>query len=61
MKERGMVLGGDAAKSGIGSMNPERLKQTYDYLVGQKLLDPAKVDLQSTYNTNFLQEAKVMP
>ena len=61
MKERGMVTGGDAVKGGIGTMTDARLKQTYDFLVGQKLLDPAKVDLSKSYTMKFIREAKVMP
>ncbi len=61
MQERGMVSGGDAAKNGIGTMSPERLKRTYDFLVTHKLLDPAKVDFARSYDTRFLAGAKVLP
>jgi NitT/TauT family transport system substrate-binding protein len=60
MQERGMVMGGDAAKGGIGTITPERLKKTYDFLVGEKLLDP-KVDLAASYDTRFISAIKVMP
>ncbi|MBN9409739.1 MAG: ABC transporter substrate-binding protein [Burkholderiales bacterium] len=60
MMERGMVMGGDAAKAGIGTITPERLKKTYDFLVGAKLLDP-KVDLAASYDTRFISAIKVMP
>ncbi len=61
MKERGMVMGGDAAKQGIGTISDERMKQTYDVLVQHKLLDPSKVDVKQTYTTRFVKDLKVMP
>jgi NitT/TauT family transport system substrate-binding protein len=61
MKERGLVTGGDAATGGIGMITEERLKKTYDFLVGEKLLDPAKVDLQKTYDLQFIKAARVLP
>ena len=60
MKQRGMVTGGDAEKSGIGTITPERLKATYDFLIGAKLLDP-KVDLAKSYDASFVTRLKVMP
>ena len=60
MKQRGMVMGGDAAKTGIGTITPERLKQTYDFMVGAKLLDP-KVELAKSYDLSFISKLKVMP
>lgn len=61
MKERGLVLGGDASKGGIGMITEARLKQTYDFLVGAKLIDASKVDLQKSYDLQFVQNLKVMP
>ena len=61
MKETGMVTGGDAAKYGIGIMTDERMKKTYDLMVANKLLDPAKVDYKMTYTTEFVKDLKVMP
>jgi NitT/TauT family transport system substrate-binding protein len=61
MKETGMVAGGDAARQGIGTMNDERMKKTYDLLVANKLLDPAKVDLKKTYTTQFVRDLRVLP
>ena len=40
----GIVTGGDAAKLGIGIMTDARIKASYDFLVDNKLIDPAKVD-----------------
>ena len=61
MKESGMVTGGDAAKMGIGIVTDERMKRTYDMMVANKLVDPAKVDLRKTYTTQFVRDLKVMP
>jgi NitT/TauT family transport system substrate-binding protein len=61
MKETGMVMGGDAARLGIGIVTDERMKQTYDLLVQMKLLDPAKVDGRRTYTTQFVRDLKVLP
>ncbi|HEX4235997.1 MAG TPA: ABC transporter substrate-binding protein [Caldimonas sp.] len=61
LKETGIVAGGDAARLGIGVMTEARLKASYDFLVGAKLIDPAKVDLAKTYTTEFIKDAKVLP
>lgn len=61
MKETGMVTGGDAATMGIGIMTDARMKKTYDMMVANKLLDPAKVDLKTVYTTEFVKDLKVMP
>lgn len=61
LKEMGMVTGGDAARMGIGVITDARSKASYDFLVGAKLLDPAKVALAKTYSTDFVKDAKVMP
>ncbi|AWI53239.1 ABC transporter substrate-binding protein [Aquabacterium olei] len=61
MKEVGMVFGGDAAKLGVGVITDARMKQTYDMMVANKLLDPAKVDVKKTYTTQFVQQLKIMP
>jgi NitT/TauT family transport system substrate-binding protein len=61
IKEQGAVMGGDAAKQGIGIITDARMKQTYDLLVQHKLLDPTKVDLKKTYTTQFVKDLKVMP
>ena len=61
MKETGMVMGGDAAKLGIGIITDERMKKTFDLMVANKLIDPSKVDLKQTYTTEFVKSLKVMP
>lgn len=61
MKSEGMVTGGDAAKLGIGTLTDARMKTTFDMMVQNKLVDPAKVDLKNTYTTQFVKDLKVMP
>jgi NitT/TauT family transport system substrate-binding protein len=61
LKEMGMITGGDAATMGIGSLTDARAKASYDFLVASKLIDPTKVTLASTYSTEFVKDAKVLP
>lgn len=61
LKETGMVLGGDAAKLGVGVMTETRLKASLDFLAGAKLLDPSKVDLATAFPTTFVKDLKVLP
>jgi NitT/TauT family transport system substrate-binding protein len=60
-KADGVVMGGDAAKLGIGIITDARMKATYDMLVSMKLLDPKKVDLKKTYTTEFVKDLKILP
>ena len=61
LKETGMVLGGDAAKLGVGVMTEARLMASLDFLVGAKLLDSSKVDLAAAFPTTFVKDLKVLP
>jgi NitT/TauT family transport system substrate-binding protein len=61
LNQTGMVLGGDAARLGVGIVTDARMQQTYEMMVAMKLIDPAKVDLKKTYTTEFVQNLKVMP
>ena len=61
LKEMGMVLGGDAAKAGIGSMNEQRIATNYKFLVDNKLVEADKVKPAEAYNFSFIKDAKVMP
>jgi len=61
IKELGLVTGGDAATLGIGVITDARAKASYNFLVDAKLLDPAKVTLASTYTTDLVKNAKVLP
>jgi NitT/TauT family transport system substrate-binding protein len=61
LKEMGIVTGGGAAKSGIGSMDEARIKQNYAFLVDNKLIDPAKVKMEDAYKLDYINGLKVMP
>lgn len=61
MKKMGIVVSGDAARGGIGVMSEARMKANYDFLVGQKFIDPARVDIAKAYRLDFIKDAKVMP
>ena len=61
IKELGLVTGGDAATLGIGVIADARAKASYNFLIDAKLLDPAKVALASTYTTDLVKDAKVLP
>jgi NitT/TauT family transport system substrate-binding protein len=61
LKEMGIVTGGGAAKNGIGSMDPERTKANYAFLVDNKLIDPAKVKPTDAYRIDYVNSLKVMP
>ncbi|PLR33303.1 ABC transporter substrate-binding protein [Chimaeribacter californicus] len=61
MKKYQMVTGGDAQTAGIGIITEPRLKQTWQLLVDNKLIDPAKVPFEGSYNLKFIQDVKVIP
>ena len=61
LKEMGIVTGGDAGKSGIGSMSEARIKQSYAFVVDNKLVDPAKVTPAQAFNFDHIKDLKVMP
>lgn len=61
LKEMGIVTGGDAGKAGIGSMNDARIKQSYAFLVENKLVDPAKVTPTQAFMFDHIKDLKVMP
>jgi NitT/TauT family transport system substrate-binding protein len=60
MKESGMVLGGDAARLGVGVMTDERMKLIHDLMLQLKQIDP-KVELKRTYTLQFVRDLRVMP
>jgi NitT/TauT family transport system substrate-binding protein len=61
LKETGLVAGGDAARLGIGVITEPRLKASYDFLVGARLVDPSRVELSTTYTTEFVKDMRVLP
>jgi len=61
LRQLGMVTGGDAGRLGIGTITDARARATYDFMVSARLVDPVKVELSRTYNTEFVRDLKVMP
>ena len=61
LKEMGIVGGGDAARMGIGTITDARARESFDFLVSAKLIDPAKVELAKTYTTQYIRDVKVLP
>lgn len=61
MKSSGVVMGGDAAKLGIGVVTAARMQRTFEMLVQYKLLDPGKVDWRRTYTDRFVTAQPVLP
>lgn len=61
LNDQKIVNGGDATTEGIGIITEDRLKQTYDFLVNAKILNPEKVKLQGSYDLRFIQNTKVLP
>ena len=59
MKELKVLDGGDAATHGIGVMNEERWRKTYDYLVDAGLLKP-DTDWKKAFTTEFTKDLKIM-
>ena len=61
LRELGMVTGGDAATLGIGAMTEARVRATYDFLIGNGLLDAAKLVPITAFDPAFATTASVMP
>jgi NitT/TauT family transport system substrate-binding protein len=59
LKSLGVVTGGDAGKSGIGTMTEGRWKQTRDFLVQSGLLAD-NADWKSAFTLSYLPSARVM-
>ena len=61
IKEMGIVDGGDAAKLGIGIITEARMKQTWDMMVQNKLIDSTKVNFRDAWTDRFVKDLKVVP
>jgi len=59
MNELKVLDGGDAATMGIGIMTEARWKATYDFLVGEGLLDKS-VDWKKGFTTEFVKDLKIV-
>jgi NitT/TauT family transport system substrate-binding protein len=60
LKQMGIVDSGDAKTMGLGIITDARMKQFYDFMVTNKMLDPTKVKVTDTYNTSFVKDLKIM-
>ena len=60
LKEHKLIDGGDAAKSGIGTMTDARWAETHKYMVSAGLLKP-DVDVRRAYTLQFVKDIRVMP
>jgi NitT/TauT family transport system substrate-binding protein len=58
LKENKAIVGGDAAKLGIGIVTVERYKKIYDFLVAGGLLDP-KTEWQKGLDVRFVKDLKI--
>ena len=61
LKEMGIVGSGGAATNGIGSIDEARIKQSFDFLVSNQLIDPTKVSTAQAYDTSIIKSIKVLP
>ena len=61
LRELEMITGGDAKRDGIGTIREARLKAGYDLMVGAKVIEPEKVNFQSTFTTKIMKDIKVLP
>ncbi|HSX91539.1 MAG TPA: ABC transporter substrate-binding protein [Hydrogenophaga sp.] len=61
LKEMGIVVSGGAATNGIGSIDEARIRQSYDFLVANQLIDPGKVNTAQAYDISIIQSIKVLP
>ena len=55
-----MLTGGDAAKSGLMTMNDERWQRTRDFMVSAKLLKP-ETDHRRAYTLELVNGVRVLP
>ncbi|MBI2771413.1 MAG: ABC transporter substrate-binding protein [Burkholderiales bacterium] len=61
LKEMGIITGGGAGKSGIGSIDIDRVRKNHAFLVDNKLVDAGKVGPTQAYDLQFIKDLKVMP
>ena len=61
LKEMGIVTSGEARTTGIGSINEARVKQNYEFLVANKLVEPGKMKVEDAFKLDYVRAAKVLP
>ena len=57
LRDRGMVMGGDAAKQGVGAMTDARWKTFVDLMTKNKVYDK-KLDYKKAYTLAFVNQAR---
>jgi NitT/TauT family transport system substrate-binding protein len=60
LRKLGIVDGGDARESGIGTMTAARWLAIHDYMVGAGLLN-ASTDWHAAYTTELIDQIKILP
>lgn len=60
LRDSKVLVKGDAATMGIGTMTDARWKTTYDFMVKAGLLKP-EVDMKKAYTLEFVKDLKIMP
>ena len=60
LKKDNAIGGGDAAKSGIGTITADRWKKTYDFMVAGGILAP-ETEWRNAFTTKFVDGLAIMP
>ena len=61
LKEMGIITSGEARTLGIGTINEARLRQNYDFLVANKVVEPGKMKVEEAFKVDYVNAAKVLP
>ncbi|MEJ7931071.1 ABC transporter substrate-binding protein [Ramlibacter sp. AN1015] len=61
LKEMGMVTAGEAKTQGIGTIDANRVRQNFAFLVENKLVDAGKLKPEDAFKLDFIQSTKVLP
>jgi len=61
LKEMGIITSGGAQTQGIGIMDVNRVKQNYEFLVANKLVEPGKMTVDEAFKLDYVKAAKVLP
>jgi len=61
LKEMGIITSGEARTLGIGTINEARLRQNYDFLVANKVVEPGKMKVEEAFKLDYVNAAKVLP
>lgn len=61
LKEMGIITSGEARTNGIGTINEARVKQNYEFLLANKLVEPGKMKVEDAFKLDYVRAAKVLP